>query len=72
MYRPAKVGDKATARKKATKNGELDQEEFELRLIVQCVTEPKLADMDVDSLREKSATEINRLASAIVGVGGNP
>jgi hypothetical protein len=47
--------------------GTLDEEDFELYLVAQCLVEPKLSDMDVEALRQKSAKEINRLAMAISG-----
>lgn len=72
IFRHALVGDKRRARKLATHDGVLDSEEFECALVVACVLEPQLSEMDLDALKAKSATEMNRLASAIIGVGGNP
>jgi hypothetical protein len=71
-YRVAKVGDKSRARKLATHDGDLDNEEFECALVIACTIEPKLSEMDLNALKEKSATEVNRYASTIIGAAVNP
>ncbi len=71
-YRLASVGDRAAARKMATVQNVLQAEEFEAALVILCMVEPKLSEMDLPSVLALPATEINGLAGAITGISSNP
>jgi hypothetical protein len=71
-YKKASVADRAAARRMASTKGELQPEEFEAALIIACLVEPKLSEMDMPQVLALPAAEVNGLASAITGVGANP
>lgn len=69
-YHRCNVGEKSRARKMAQdEKGNLDNETLECALIIACVDEPKLGEIDLEQMKTLDSGEVSRLAGAILGKG---
>lgn len=66
-FRPATVGDREFARRAAKKGDNFDNAAYGVALIGKCLLEPKIPEIEIEKLRQKNGTEMDRLLTAILG-----
>lgn len=65
-YRVATVGDREIARQAAKSGEKFDNATYGAQLIAACLLQPKIPPIEVVRLKEKNATEMDRLLDAIL------